>query len=206
MLDRMSAVVLGNRDRTVGRAKPPAPRFDVAQMLRGVPAVRLSALRFRAVGRAKPPARHFDVAQALRGVPAVRLSAGNGASFSALRQRTRVRLLPALRLGSGGTCSLRTAPCAPGGLSSVLRREAAPGGTIFYTSLELLRFTDLRCTLDPSPELSMTPASYGAGIWLKPMQSHFSMLSQPATASIQFTRNIKGMKELTLLRVRKFRR
>src|SRR5258707_12437789 len=52
----------------------------------------------RTVGRAKPPARHFDVAQVLRGVPAVRLSsAGNGASFSAFRQNTRVRLLPALR-------------------------------------------------------------------------------------------------------------
>jgi hypothetical protein len=51
-----------------------------------------------AVGRAKPPARHFDVAQVLRGVPAVRLSAGNGASFSAFRQHTRVRLLPALVL------------------------------------------------------------------------------------------------------------
>jgi hypothetical protein len=52
----------------------------------------------RAVGRAKPPARHFDVAQVLRGVPAVTLSsAGNGASFSAFRQHTRVRLLPALR-------------------------------------------------------------------------------------------------------------
>ena len=97
MLDRMSAVVLGNRDRTVGRAKPPAPRFDVAQMLRGVPAVRLSALRFRAVGRAKPPARHFDVAQVLRGVPA-----GNGASISAFRQHTRVRLLPALRFRAVG--------------------------------------------------------------------------------------------------------
>jgi hypothetical protein len=36
----------------------------------------------------------------LRGVPAVRLSAGNGASFSAFRQHTRVRLLPALRFGS----------------------------------------------------------------------------------------------------------
>jgi hypothetical protein len=59
----------------------------------------------RTVGRAKPPARHFDVAQVLRGVPAVRLSAGNGASFSAFRQRTRVRLLPALRFSSGGTCS-----------------------------------------------------------------------------------------------------
>src|SRR6266567_6324962 len=59
----------------------------------------------RAVGRAKPPARHFDVAQVLRGVPAVRLSsAGNGASFSAFRQHTRVRLLPALRFGSGGAC------------------------------------------------------------------------------------------------------
>src|SRR5213083_1572733 len=58
----------------------------------------------RTVGRAKPPARHFDVAQVLRGVPAVRLSAGNGASFSAFRQRTRVRLLPALRFGAGGTC------------------------------------------------------------------------------------------------------
>ncbi|MEN3377049.1 MAG: hypothetical protein V7604_2404, partial [Hyphomicrobiales bacterium] len=58
----------------------------------------------RAVGRAKPPARHFDVAQVLRGVPAVRLSsAGNGASFSAFRQRTRVRLLPALRFGLGET-------------------------------------------------------------------------------------------------------
>jgi hypothetical protein len=56
------------------------------------------------VGRAKPPARHFDVAQVLRGVLAVRLSAGNGASFSAFRQRTHVRLLPALRFGSGGTC------------------------------------------------------------------------------------------------------
>jgi hypothetical protein len=40
----------------------------------------------------------------LRGVPAARLSsAGNGASFSAFRQRTRVRLLPALRFSSGGT-------------------------------------------------------------------------------------------------------
>jgi hypothetical protein len=58
----------------------------------------------RAVGRPKPPARHFDVAQVLRGVPAVTLSsAGNGASFSAFRQHTRVRLLPALRFGSGGT-------------------------------------------------------------------------------------------------------
>jgi hypothetical protein len=60
------------------------------------------------VGRAKPPARHFDVAQVLRGVPAVRLSsagAGNGASFGAFRQHTRVRLLPALRSGLGGTCS-----------------------------------------------------------------------------------------------------
>jgi hypothetical protein len=57
----------------------------------------------RAVGRAKPPARHFDVAQVLRGVPAVRLSAGNGASFSAIRQHTRVRLLPALRFRSSGT-------------------------------------------------------------------------------------------------------
>ena len=59
----------------------------------------------RAVGRAKPPARHFDVAQVLRGVPAVRLSAGNGASFSAFRQRIRARLLPALRFDPGGTCS-----------------------------------------------------------------------------------------------------
>jgi hypothetical protein len=59
----------------------------------------------RAVGRAKPPARHFDVAQVLRGVPAVRLSsAGNGASFRAFRQHTRVRLLPALRFGAGETC------------------------------------------------------------------------------------------------------
>src|SRR5258708_37974346 len=49
----------------------------------------------RVVGRAKPPGRHFDVAQVLRGVPAARLSsAGNGASFSAFRQHTRVRLLP----------------------------------------------------------------------------------------------------------------
>jgi hypothetical protein len=59
----------------------------------------------RAVGRAKPPAHYFDVAQVLRGVPAVRLSAGNGASFSAFRQRTRVRLLPALRFGSRGPSS-----------------------------------------------------------------------------------------------------
>jgi hypothetical protein len=101
--------------RTVGRAKPPARHFDVAQVLRGVPAVGLSAgngasfsafrqhtrvrllpaLRFRTVGRAKPPARHCDVAQVLRGVPAARISAGNGASFSAFRQHTRVRLLPA---------------------------------------------------------------------------------------------------------------
>src|SRR3954467_5608943 len=58
----------------------------------------------RIVGRAKPPARHFDVAQVLRGVPAVSRSAGNGASFSAFRQRTRVRLLPALRFRSSGTC------------------------------------------------------------------------------------------------------
>jgi hypothetical protein len=50
----------------------------------------------RTVGRAKPPARHFDVAQVLRGVPAVGRFAGNGASFNAFRQQSRVRLLPAL--------------------------------------------------------------------------------------------------------------
>src|SRR3954452_19610879 len=56
-----------------------------------------------AVGRAKPPARHFDVAQVLRGVAAAKLSsAGNGASFSAFRQHTLVRLLPALQFSSGG--------------------------------------------------------------------------------------------------------
>jgi len=100
------------------------------------------ALAHRTVGRAKPPARHFDVAQVPRGVPAVRLSAGNGASFSAFRQPTRVRLLPALRFGSGGTC------CSGGvaaGIDFALRVAAEAFGP------ELAKPIQLGIEYDPHP-------------------------------------------------------
>jgi hypothetical protein len=115
-------------------ANPRGRRPHEACPLAGQPGSRGSGT----VGRAKPPARHFDVAQVLRGVPAVALSAGNGASSGAFDQRTRVRLLPALRFGAGAN-----RPFPSGNLTKYFplgRRMRADVHRLFFRSLAMRGF------------------------------------------------------------------